>query len=252
MSEFDGKVIFVTGAGSGIGRCAALLLGERGAAVAAVDVNPEAAEATASELGDRGGRAIGIAADVSVGDDVAAAVAQTVERLGGLDGAFNNAGVPGAASLLHEMPDDGFDRTVAVNLRGVFLCVKHQLAHMREHGGGSIVNTSSRAGLVGFEGSGDYSATKFGIIGLSKTAAIENAKAGIRVNALCPGTVRTPMLEAALGERPGLEEAIAGQNPFGRPAEEKEIAEAAAWLLSGAASFVSGEALSVDGGWAAW
>jgi NAD(P)-dependent dehydrogenase (short-subunit alcohol dehydrogenase family) len=250
QERLDGKVALVTGAGSGIGRAAALAFAEAGARVVAADVDEAGGAATAAQITEAGGDGVFVRADVAVAGDVAGLVAAAVARYGRLDCAHNNAGIAGGGGLTGDTPDDVWERVLRVNLTGVFLCLKAELAQMLRQGGGAIVNTASVAGLVGGAGSA-YVASKHGVVGLTKNAALEYAPQGIRVNAVCPGVITTPMVERALAARPGLEEAWRAAEPVGRFGDPGEVAAAVVWLCSDAASFVTGVALPVDGGWVA-
>jgi len=243
----EGKVALVTGGASGIGRASALALAREGARVVVCDVDEAGGAATAAAIRERGGVASFRPADVRSEADVEALVRHAVETHGRLDCAHNNAGVTGAAGPLHEIDRAGFEHTLAVNLLGVFLCMKHELRAMLTQGSGAIVNTSSGAGIVAAPGLAPYCASKHAILGLTKTAAVENARRGIRVNAICPGSTDTPMLRAALGSDPALEKRVAASQG-GRLASPDEVAQVAVWLCSDRASFVSGESLVVDGG----
>jgi NAD(P)-dependent dehydrogenase (short-subunit alcohol dehydrogenase family) len=227
--EFAGRVALVTGAASGIGDAAARLFAER----------------------RTGSEAIFIEADVAESDAVERAVAHAVERFGGLDYAYNNAGLSGPPHPVAEMPEDQWRRAIDVMLTGVYLCMKHEIPRMLEGGGGAIVNCSSGAGLIGFPGQAAYVASKHGVIGLTKTAALEYGSQGLQINAICPGTARTRMVTEVIEESPELDDELKRLHPIGRIAEPAEIAEAALWLCSRRASFVSGTALSVDGGFVA-
>lgn len=244
MSEFAGRTAIITGAAGGIGAVSARLFAEAGANVVCADLSLEKAEAVAAGLPS----AIAVQVDVADSASVAAMVAVAVDRFGRLDCAFNNAGIEIEATRTHEADEDVFERTIAVNLRGVFLCLKHEIAAMLLTGGGSIVNTASIAGVGGAPGMPAYAASKHGVIGLTRTAALEYARNNIRVNAVCPGVVRTPMMEAAIAAAPSRAERVAGMHPMNRVAEPEEVAQAALWLCSDGASFVTGDALRVDGG----
>jgi NAD(P)-dependent dehydrogenase (short-subunit alcohol dehydrogenase family) len=215
--------------------------------VVVCDVDEAGGTATATAIRERGGAATFRAADVRREAEVEALVRHAVETHGRLDCAHNNAGVVGAAGPLHELDLADFAQTLAVNLQGVFLCMKHEIRAMLAQGGGAIVNTSSGAGIVAAPGLAAYCASKHAILGLTKTAAVENARRGIRVNAICPGSTDTPMLRAAMGRDPALERRVAASQG-GRLARPDEVAEVAVWLCSERASFVSGESVVVDGG----
>jgi NAD(P)-dependent dehydrogenase (short-subunit alcohol dehydrogenase family) len=260
-----GRVALVTGAASGIGRAAAELFAEQGAAVVAADVN-EAGETTVNAITDAGGRATFVQGDISVEADVEAMVRAAESVYGGLDAAFNNAGITDLSMTpFEELRSDDWDHMVAVNLRGVWLCMKHELAVMVPRGHGTIVNTSSVAGLVGTARSAAYTAAKHGVIGLTRTGAVEHGRHGIRVNAIAPGFTRTgnpqDMLDelgmdagqmaAALKQMAAAVEKMTAAYPLGRMAEPREMAEAALWLTSPASSFVTGHVLVVDGGFTA-
>ncbi len=250
--EMAGKAVLVTGGGSGIGRASARALARAGAAVAVADLTRESAAATVAEIMALGGRAVALAGDVSRESDVVALIEAARAAFGRLDGAFNNAGISpaavGSAGVpIAALPEAAFQRVIAVNLAGVFLCLKHEIAAMRE-AGGAIVNTASVAGLVGLAGSGAYVASKHGVIGLTRTAALENAAAGIRVNAVCPGYIDTPMVTPHM---PARGPDILGKVPFARLGRADEIAELVLWLLSDRASFVTGAAYVADGGYSA-
>lgn len=247
LQDFAGKVAFVTGAGGGIGRAAAALFAARGAAVAVVDIKAELCAETVALITKAGGRAIAIAADVTSEEAVAAAVKKCVTDLGGLHCAFNNAGVNSPQFAFHEMAKAEWDRMIAINLTSVFLCMKHEIAHMLNAGGGSIVNTASGAGIVPAAGLPHYTAAKHGVLGLVKVAAQEYARRGIRVNAICPGVTDTPMMQAYIKGNAQLEAAMNATLPIGRMGRPDEMAQAAVWLCSDAASFVSGESMMVDG-----
>ena len=243
-----GKVALVTGAGSGIGRASAVAFARRGASVAVADLNHNGADETCALVESAGGRALTIEVDVTFASAVDAMVARVVDVFGQLDFAHNNAGVTGPYAPLADYSEEDWNRVIAVNLTSVFLCMRREVPAMLANGGGAIVNTSSGAGLVGFAGLPAYVASKHGVVGLTKSAAIEYARSGIRVNAVCPGSTRTPMLETFMGDDPTMEKLLAAGAPQRRLADADEIAAAVVWLCSDAASFVTGVALPVDGG----
>lgn len=246
--RLEGKAALVTGSGSGIGRATALLFAREGARVIVSDVNVSGAEETVAAIQKKGGEARFIRCDVSKSTEVEALIRGTVEAFGRLDCAVNNAGISGAMGPTGDYPEEAWDRVIATNLKGVWLCMKQEIQQMLKQGGGSIANTASVAGLVGFPMAPAYVAAKHGVVGLTKTAALEYAKANIRINAVCPGVVRTPMITDTTSKNPQIEQALLAEEPVGRMADPEEIAEALVWLCSGAASFVTGAALPVDGG----
>ena len=247
-ARFDGKAVLVTGGASGLGEAAVGLLAGAGAQVVVADLDADRGAAVVEAVRGDGGEAVFQATDVTREDDVAAAVARALDTYGRLDGAINNAGTTGPSSPTADYSLEDWNRVLALNLTGVFLGLKHEIPPMVAHGGGAIVNTSSGAGLVGFAGLPAYVASKHGVIGLTRAAALEYVKAGVRINAVCPGSTRTPMLEGFMGGDPVIERAMASSAPIGRLARPVEIASAMVWLLSDAASFVVGHAFAVDGG----
>lgn len=246
----EGKSGLVTGAASGIGRACAIRFAAEGAAVIVADLESsrEGGEETVKTIAEAGGRAEFAACDVSSSEDNAALVGRTVEAFGSLDFAHNNAGI-GVHKLLHETTEEDFDRVIAVNLRGTFLGMKNQIAQMLESGGGAIVNTSSNAGLRAVSMLSAYAASKHGIIGLTKNAAVEYANEGIRVNAVCPGAIMTPLMS---NESPERQEEILAPQAMTRFGDPSEVAAAVVWLCSDDASFVTGTAMPVDAGSVAW
>lgn len=246
--SFEGKVALITGAGSGMGLVTAQAFAAGGAAVVLSDVNEAAASAAADQLVKEGHDAIGVRCDVTNEADVEAMVDQTVSTFGHLDAAFNNAGVQSPAVETADASGREFDRVTAINLKGVWNCMKYELLEMRKQGSGAIVNNSSLGGLVGLPGRAIYHATKHGVLGLTKSAALEYAARGIRINAICPGTIRTPMVEEMLAKEPEAMKEILRDQPIGRLGEPEEIASVVLWLCSPGASFVIGHALAVDGG----
>ncbi|WP_206057797.1 SDR family NAD(P)-dependent oxidoreductase [Nissabacter sp. SGAir0207] len=248
-NEFKNKVALLTGAASGIGLATAQAFAEAGAAVAITDINENAAQDAAHALQQQGFRALGIRCDVTDEASVAAAVQATVAEFGGLDFAYNNAGIHVPSVETADARAEDFDRVIAVNLKGVWLCMKHQLRHMREQGYGAIVNCSSQSGLVGIAGLGAYTASKHGVIGLTKAAALEYARQGIRINAICPGTTNTPMVAAAMQSHPESMQAVIDEIPAGRMGKPEEIASAVLWLCSAGAGFMVGQIVAPDGGY---
>ena len=253
VRTFDGRVALVTGAASGIGRASAMAFAAHGASVVVADVADESGRETVDMIEAAGGDAIYIPADVSHAQDVDRLMARAVETYGRVDYAHNNAGIEGNAppgTAFHDYPEEVWDQVISINLKSVWLCMKAEITQMLTQGGGAIVNTASIAGLVGGFG-GAYSASKHGVVGLTKVAALEYAARSIRVNAVCPGGIRTPMLDRVFSRRPELEAAFIAGEPVGRLGTPEEIAAVAAWLCSDDASFLTGVALPVDGGWVA-
>jgi NAD(P)-dependent dehydrogenase (short-subunit alcohol dehydrogenase family) len=246
--SFAGKVAFVTGAANGIGRAAALAFAHEGASVVAADVSEQGNQDTARMIEEAGGRALAVRCDVSRAGDVKAALDRAVETFGRLDFALNNAGVEQPITATADLAEKDWDRIVDINLRGVFLCMRHEIPLMLKQGGGVIVNTSSGAGVKGFAGQAAYCAAKHGVVGLTRATALDYAKANIRVNAVCPGIIETPMMDRFSGGTPEGRARVIAQEPVGRMGRPEEIAAAVVWLCSDAAAFVVGHAMVIDGG----
>jgi NAD(P)-dependent dehydrogenase (short-subunit alcohol dehydrogenase family) len=252
-NKLEGKVAFVTGAGSGIGRATALAFAREGASVAVADIseqdNQETVRMIEEEEGEQlGGRALAVKCDVSKVEDVRSALDKTIETFGRLDIAFNNAGIEYIIKPAAEVTEEEWDRIMDIDLRGVFLCMKYEIPLMLKQGGGAIVNTSSGAGVKGFKGGAAYVAAKHGVVGLTKAAALDYAESNIRINAVCPGIIDTRMMQRFSGGTPEGRQAVIVQEPVGRMGTPDEIAASVVWLCSDAASFVVGSALVVDGG----
>jgi NAD(P)-dependent dehydrogenase (short-subunit alcohol dehydrogenase family) len=247
----QGKIVLVTGGGSGIGRATSMLLAREGAKIMIADYVPEGAERSVKMIKEKGGEAACVAADISLPKQAEMMVNKTLETYGRIDCAFNNAGIEGRMASTFECTEENFDRTIAINLKGVWLCMRYEIPQMLKQGGGAIVNTASVAGLVGFEGLIAYNASKHGVIGLTKTAALEFAQKNIRVNCVCPGVIRTPMVERLIDSHGMNEQDLTSGEPVGRMGKPEEIGEAVTWLFSDASSFVTGHSMVVDGGWVA-
>jgi NAD(P)-dependent dehydrogenase (short-subunit alcohol dehydrogenase family) len=246
--SFAGKVAFVTGAANGIGRAAALAFAREGASVVVADILEQGNREAARMIEELGGRALAVRCDVSRAEDVKAALDKAVEAFGCLDVAFNNAGVEQPITPAADLTEGQWDRIVAIDLRGVFLCMKHEIPLLLKQGSGAIVNTSSGAGVKGFAGQAAYCAAKWGVVGLTKAAALDYAKANIRINAVCPGIIETPMMDRFSGGTPEGRARVIAQEPVGRMGKPEEIAACVLWLCSDAAAFVTGHAMVVDGG----
>ncbi len=251
MPRFDGKVALITGGGGGIGLATALAFGSEGAKVVIGDRDAERGEAAARQIEGQGGWATFLQADVADAGQVRALVDHAVETFGRLDVAFNDAGLDGPLAPLAEQVDEDFRRIMEVNARGVWLSMKYEIPAMLKSGGGSIINSSSVFGSVGLTGNGIYVASKHAIIGLTKTAALEMARAGIRVNSVSPGGIDTEMLARSFGGDPNYKASVGGQHPVGRIGRVEEVASAVTWLASDESSFVTGHDLKVDGGYTA-
>lgn len=242
------QVILVTGAGSGMGKAVALLAAERGAKVAVSDIQEETAQIVVDEITVNSGQAIAIKCDVSKDAEVKAMIDRTVEVYGKLDGAFNNAGIMMPITYIDDVSEELYDRVININLKGVWLCMKYEIQQMKKQGSGAIVNNSSIGGLVGGVGLSAYHASKHGVLGLTKSAAVEYSSQGIQINAVCPGTIETPMVEDMIKSGKFSEEEFVNGVPIKRLGKANEIAEAVLWLFSPAASYIVGQSISVDGG----
>jgi NAD(P)-dependent dehydrogenase (short-subunit alcohol dehydrogenase family) len=245
--SYTGKVAFVTGAGSGIGRATALAFAREGARVVVTDVSEQGNEETARMIEQAGGQALALTCDVRRTEDVKRALDRTIETFGRLDVAFNNAGVEQGPVALADLAEEDWDRILDIDLRGIFLCMKYEILQMLKQGGGAIVNTSSGAGVKGFKGAA-YVAAKHGVIGLTRAAALEYALSNIRINAVAPGIIDTSMMQRFTGGTTEGRESVISQEPIGRMGRPEEIAAAVLWLGSDAASFVTGATMVVDGG----
>ena len=247
-TRFDGKVAFLTGAGSGIGRATALRLAREGANVTIVGLVDADNQETARQVETIGRQALAITCDVTDSDAVQAALRATVDTFGGLDIAFNNAGIEQRPTPTAELTEEQWNRVIDVNLRGVFVCMRHEIPLLLERGGGAIVNTSSGAGIRGFAGGAAYGAAKHGVIGLTRCAALDYAASNIRINAICPGIIDTEMMDRFTGGTDAGRAAVIAQEPIGRMGHPDEIAAAVAYLCSDDAAFTVGHALVLDGG----
>jgi NAD(P)-dependent dehydrogenase (short-subunit alcohol dehydrogenase family) len=250
-SKLNQKVVLVTGASSGIGKATALAFARKGASVVVADTNSDDGAQTAKAIETMGRDAIFVKCDVSQERDVRELIEKTVTRFGRIDYAFNNAGIEGKQGPTPECTDENWEKVINVNLKGVWLCMKYEIPQMLKQGGGSIVNCSSIAGLIGFPGIPAYVASKHGVIGLTKTAALEYAKSNLRINAVCPGVIQTPMIDRFIHGEAQIQKQLMEGEPVGRVGKPEEIASAVLWLCSEGASFVTGHPLVVDGGWVA-
>ena len=247
--SFTGKVAFVTGGASGIGRATALAFAREGASVVAADVSEDANQETVRLIEEQGGRAVAVRCDVTKAEEVKAALAKTVEAFGRLDFAFNNAGIePKKPAPTADYDEEEWNRILDINLRGVFLCMKHEIPLILKQGAGAIVNTSSGAGVIGIKNSPAYTAAKHGVIGLTRAAALDYAAQNIRINAVCPGYIDTPMMGRFTGGTAEGRANVIAEEPVGRMGKPEEIAAAVVWLCSDAAAFVVGHAMVIDGG----
>ncbi|HMN18436.1 MAG TPA: glucose 1-dehydrogenase [Ignavibacteriaceae bacterium] len=247
--NFNEKVALITGAGSGIGLATAIAFAEAGASVALADLNKNSVQTAANKIKASGHKAIAIGCDVTKEAEVASMVEQTVSAFGKLDFAYNNAGLHVAVVETADALSEDFDKAIAVNLKGIWYCMKYELQQMRKQGSGAIVNCSSQSGLVGTANLGAYTAAKHGVVGLTKASALEYAHRGIRINCICPGTTETPMVSNAVADRPEHMDAIISAIPLGRMGKAEEIASAVLWLCSDGAGFMIGQTVTPDGGY---
>jgi len=246
-----GKVALITGAASGIGRAAAIAFAKNGANVVVADTQSDGGMQTVQLIEKSGSRSIFLECDVSIEADVEKMMELTIREFGKLDYAFNNAGVEGIRVITSELTETEWNRLININLKGVWLCLKHELKQMNKQKNGSIVNCSSIAGKVGFAMASAYVASKHGVIGLTEAASLEFANSGIRINSICPGVIRTPMVDRFLREHPTELEQLRAKEPMGRFGTPEEVADAVLWLCSDSSSYITGHALIVDGGWTA-
>jgi len=248
---FENKVALVTGGSFGIGRAAAIAFAQRGARVVIADYIEDKQHETMNLIKKAGSEGLFVLCDVSKSNEVKAMIENVIAKFGRLDFAFNNAGIEGAMENVQDCTEENWDRTISINLKGIWLCMKYEIPQMLKQGKGAIVNCASVAGLIGFPGLPAYVASKHAVAGLTKTAALENTKQNIRVNAVCPGVIHTSMIDRITGKDKVVEKQYIDMEPIGRMGKPEEVAEAVMWLCSDNASFVTGTTLPVDGGWIA-
>lgn len=248
---FAGKVALVTGGSFGIGSATAVAFACNGAKVVIADMVEDKEQTTIRKIAEMGRDSLFIKCDVSRGENVQAMMEKIIDRFGRLDFAFNNAGIEGASAYTADCTEENWDRTIGVNLKGIWLCMKNEIPHMLKQGGGAIVNCASVAGLIGLPGLPAYVVSKHGVVGLTKASALEYVKQGIRINAVCPGVIKTAMIDRVTGKDKEVEKQYIAMEPIGRMGQPAEVAEAVIWLCSDKASFVTGHAMPVDGGWIA-
>jgi NAD(P)-dependent dehydrogenase (short-subunit alcohol dehydrogenase family) len=251
MKRFEGKVALITGGAAGIGRTTALAFAREGAKIVIADINVQGGEETVKMIRDAGGEAVFVKTDVRISDEVKNMAEKAVEDFGRLDIAFNNAGINEDAVTISRCAEDSWERMIDTNLTGVFLCMKYELPKIRRSGGGSIVNMASVMGLVGDGSHPGYSGSKHGVVGLTRTAAIVYAQAGVRINAVCPGPTLTSLIHKLIDGQPEVERMLLSHIPMNRMAQPEEIAKAVLFLCSDDASYITGHPLAVDGGWVA-